>query len=151
MFSYRPLDGIFMPKAVYSLEHIWDYVSCMHANGKKAVVHMCGHLKALLNEIKETGMDGIHALTEPPVGTCTFEEALDFLGDDLVIIGCLDPCVFLNPNSTSEEIDAAVKKVLTGRVRESNLILGAGADGIPTPLWKYEAVSRAVEKYGVRN
>jgi uroporphyrinogen-III decarboxylase len=122
----------------------------MHAFGKKAIVHMCGHLKALLPEIKETGIDGIHALTEPPVGTCSFENALDVLGEDLIIIGTLDPHVFLSPTAKPEEIEAAIKRIFNDRIKESNFILCARADGTPTPLWKYEMVKRAVEKYGVR-
>jgi uroporphyrinogen-III decarboxylase len=133
------------------MKHIGDFASIMHAHGKKAVVHMCGHLKALLDEIKETGIDGIHALTGPPVGTCSFENALDVLGEDLIIIGTLDPHIFLNQRATPEDIRTSVKSILTDRIKECNFIVCAGADGIPTPIWKYDIVRETMEKYGVRH
>ena len=66
----------------YSLPQIRDYVDVLHRYGKIAVLHMCGHLKALLPAVRETGLDGINAVTPPPVGTTTFEDVLDAYGDD---------------------------------------------------------------------
>lgn len=135
----------------YSMPHIAEYASIMHKNGKKAIIHMCGLLKNLLPSLKETGIDGIHALTEPTVGDCRFEEALDALGDDLIIIGVLSPAVFQGGYTTEEQIRLCVKKTLTDRIRNSHFILWPAIDGLPTPVWKLKAVRDAVEAYGIRS
>ena len=132
----------------YSMPHITEYASIMHRNGKKAIIHMCGLLKNLLPSLKETGIDGIHALTEPTVGDCRFEEALDALGDDLIIIGVLSPTVFQGPSATEAQIRLCVKNTLTDRIRRSRFILWPAIDGLPTPVWRLKAVRDAVEAYG---
>ena len=71
----------------YSLPQIRDYVDVLHRYGKIAVLHMCGHLKALLPVVRETGLDGINAVTPPPVGTTTSTMCLDAFGDDFLIFG----------------------------------------------------------------
>lgn len=59
----------------YSLPQVRDFVAATQRHGKKAILHMCGRLKDLLPEIRETGLDGIHGLTPPPFGDTTFQEA----------------------------------------------------------------------------
>ncbi|MBM4038475.1 MAG: hypothetical protein FJ290_08170, partial [Planctomycetes bacterium] len=79
----------------YSLPQLRDFCCACHRHGKKAILHMCGHLKALLPELAETGLDGMNALTPPPVGDLPFEQALDALGDRLIILGGIfDGAVF---------------------------------------------------------
>jgi len=130
----------------YSMGHIRDFSDVMHKYGKKAIIHMCGLVNNLLDEFRETGMDGIHALTEPPIGNCRFERALDVMGDDLIIIGLLNGNVFNRPDATVESIHAELDRVMTPRLAESNFILHAPADGLPTELWKFETVIDWFEK-----
>ena len=56
---------------------------------------MCGHVKNLLDQIKDTGLDGVHALTPPPTGDTPWELAMDVIGEDLIIIGVFDPTIFI--------------------------------------------------------
>ncbi|MCL2519019.1 MAG: hypothetical protein FWF15_10695 [Oscillospiraceae bacterium] len=130
----------------YSLPHIREFCSIMHRHGKKAIIHMCGHLYNLLHEFKETGMDGIHAVTPPPLGDCPFDSAFDVLGEDLIIIGVLDG--FQSPNATAEDIRNCVFETITPRIRSSNFILAIGTDGLQTDLWRIEVVRDAVEEMG---
>ncbi len=132
----------------YSLPIMRDFVELMHKNGKKAIIHMCGLLKNLLPEIKETGLDGIHALTTAPIGNMDFEYALDMLGDKLIIMGLLDSSVLHRPGVTTEEIHQLLKRTLTPKVRESNFILWFPADGIPTPIDKFYVVREWMDKNG---
>jgi uroporphyrinogen-III decarboxylase len=55
----------------YCLRQLQDYRDICHAHGKLFVPHMCGLLKGLLPELNETGVDGIEAVTPPPLGDCT--------------------------------------------------------------------------------
>ena len=132
----------------YSMNHMCEFSDIMHRHGKKAIIHMCGLINHLLPDIKETGLDGIHALTTPDFGDCTFDAALDVLGDDLIIIGTLDGEIFQGPNATEEDIRECVKKTLTPRIKESNFVLWPVTDGLPTDVWRLNAVRDAVEEYG---
>ena len=134
----------------YSLPHMQAYADVIHRNDKKFIIHMCGHLKDLLPEFKKIGLDGIHALTPPHTGDCSFESALDVLGEDLIIIGILPPELLHHPLATADDIREGVKSVLTARIKESNFILWPGIDGISTDIWRLEAVRDGVEKYGAR-
>jgi len=132
----------------YSLPHIREYTEIAHKNGKKSVIHMCGHLRGLLGEFKEAGIDGIHALTPPAVGDCPLEEALDILGEDIFAVNMIGSEFIHDPKATPETIGEHVKCSLTPRVKRARFLHAVQCDGIPTPMWKFEAVREAVEKYG---
>jgi hypothetical protein len=123
----------------YNGPHVRDFVDIVHSEGKIAIIHMCGHVKNLLDKIKDTGLDGIHALTPSPTGDTAFELALDVLGEDIIIIGVLDPTIFiLNP---IEQIPYALDELYTSRLRHANFVLCLGADGITVPLERFQAVA----------
>jgi Uroporphyrinogen-III decarboxylase len=129
----------------YCVPLMHEYADIMHRNGKKAIIHMCGLINELLPDIKEIGLDGIHALTPPPVGNTDYNHALDVLGDKLIILGCLDSTVFQSPYATSDDIKALLDKTVTPRLRESNYILWAVADGLPTPIEKFLVIREWME------
>ena len=126
--------------------HVRDFVDTMHRVGKVAIIHMCGHVRQLLKQIKGTGLDGIHALTPPPTGDTPWELALDEIGEDLVILGALDPTIFAS--GPVEQIGPALDAFYTPRLRRVNFILAPFADGIPVPLARFEAVARWMERHG---
>jgi hypothetical protein len=128
----------------YNMPHQRDFVSRVKAQGKVALLHMCGHVRALLPLIKETGCDGIHFLTPPPTGNTPWEEALDTIGDELIIIGALDPTVWIA--GPVEGIAPALDLLITPRLRESHFVLHPCADGIPVPQERFEAVRAWVEQ-----
>lgn len=122
----------------HSLPQIRDFVDIMHRHGKKAILHMCGHLKALLPVIKETGLDGINGLTPPPVGDTPYDMALDVLGDDLIILGgVFDPSIAHAPSVTKQDIRDALDRMYTPRIHATNFLLWFGVDGLPTPVEKF--------------
>ena len=123
-----------------------SFVEVCHKAGKKGILHMCGHVHDLLEMIRETGTDGIHALTPPPIGDCHWEKALDVLGDDLIILGALTPDIF--HQFPLAEIGPALDRQITPRLRESNFVLMPAADGTATPLDRFLAVRDWVESRG---
>lgn len=127
--------------ARYSLPHLKAFVETAHRSGKKAILHMCGHLLQLLPLIKQTGLDGIHALTPPPIGNTPFEETIDQLGSGVTMLGILDGNVFHHPAATVDDIWRLLDQLYTPRIRQANFILIVAADGLPTPRWKFEVVS----------
>ncbi|GEM_PF-2610356 len=70
----------------YSLAHIREFAERAHGRKKRAMVHMCGLLKGLLPLIRQTGMDGIHSLTPPPVGDVSLGDAYEVFPPDFSIL-----------------------------------------------------------------
>jgi len=132
--------------ADYNMPHQRDFVGRMHAAGKTAILHMCGHVMNLLPLIRETGCDGIHTLTPPPTGDTPWEAALDAMGDDLIIMGALDPTIFAA--GPIEEIGPALSRLITPRLRKSPFVLCLMADGIPIEEARFRAVTRWMEANG---
>ena len=130
----------------YNGPHVRDFVDIAHAAGKTAIIHMCGHVKNILDQIKDTGLDGIHALTPPPTGDTPWELALDVMGEDLIIIGALDPSIFVS--GPVEQIAPALDELYTPRLRRANFILCPGADGIRAPLERFQAVADWMNRNG---
>jgi len=131
----------------YSLPQISDFVDIMHQYNKKAVIHMCGHLKALLPIIKETGLDGINALTPPPVGNTFVKDVMETFGEDFIILGgLLDGNVFHKENINKKDLWLELDKLFIPEVRKANFLLWAQADGIATPLEKFIAVQEWFNK-----
>ncbi len=127
----------------YNMPSQRAFVEAMHRQGKTAILHMCGHVRTLLPVIKETGLDGIHALTPPPLGNTPWEDALDVLGEDLIIFGCLVPDIFLN--CPVPEVAPALDLLITPRLRASRFVLHPFADGITVPVERFEAIRDWVE------
>ncbi len=130
----------------YNMPHQREFVEMVKGSGKTAIIHMCGHVRGILDMIRETGCDGIHFLTPPPTGDTPWEVALDIVGDDLIIIGCLDPTIFaLGP---VENIGPALDQLITPRLREANFVLSPTSDGIPVDLERFYAVKYWMEENG---
>ncbi len=130
----------------YNMPHQRDFVEIVKRQGKTAILHMCGHVHALLDLVRETGCDGIHALTPPPTGNTPWEKALDVIGDDLIIFGALDPTVFAS--GPVEDIGPALDRLITPRVREAHFVLAPFADGIPVDIERFHAVKHWMEENG---
>ncbi|MFC1452971.1 uroporphyrinogen decarboxylase family protein [Verrucomicrobiota bacterium] len=130
----------------YNMPHQRDFVESIQANGKTAILHMCGHVRNLLDLIKETRCDGIHFLTPPPTGDTPWEEALDVLGEDLIIFGCLDPTIFAAGDVAG--IGPALDALITPRLRGANFVLSPTADGITVELSRFLAVRDWIAKRG---
>jgi uroporphyrinogen-III decarboxylase len=123
----------------YNMPHQRDFVQLAHAAGKVALLHMCGHVRDILGDIRQTGCDGIHALTPPPTGNTPWADAWDALGEDFVIIGILDPSIFLL--GPVADIAGALDRLMTPGIRRANFVLWAAADGIPVPRERFMAVA----------
>jgi hypothetical protein len=123
----------------FNMPHQRAFVEQVKSQGKVALLHMCGHVHGLLDLIKETRCDGIHTLTPSPTGDTPWEEALDVLGEDLIILGCLDPSTWIT--GPLKDIPATLDRLITPRLREANFILNPMADGIPVEPARFAAVA----------
>ena len=130
----------------FSQRHMKDFVDIMHGEGKLAIIHMCGLINDLLEDFRPIGMDGIHALTEPPVGDTMVEHALNVLGEDLIVITLLDGTTIYDPDYTKEKMIAHLDHFVTDRLQKANVIFALGTDGLETPLDRFETVSEWFSK-----
>ncbi len=128
----------------YNMPHQREFVDAVKSKGKTAILHMCGHVHGILELIKETHCDGIHALTPPPTGNTPWEMALDVIGEDLIIIGCLDPTIFVI--GQIGDIGPALDRLITPRLRDSNFVLCPAADGIPVDIERFYAVKQWMDE-----
>ncbi len=126
--------------------HVKDFVDVVKNRGKPAIVHMCGHVRNILPDIRRTGLDGAHFLTPPPTGDTPWEHALDVLGEDTIIIGIMDASTFLV--EPIDRIGPALDRLYTPRLRRANFILALGADGLPVPLDRFHAVRDWMDRNG---
>ena len=87
----------------WCLRQLQDYRGICRARGKLFVPHMCGLLKGVLPELAETDVDGIEAITPPPLGDCPIGLAREKLGPHITLIGGLDPTQFVGANPRKTE------------------------------------------------
>lgn len=131
----------------YTLKHVKDFVDTMHAQGKIAIVHMCGKINELLPLVKQTGLDGIDCLTPRPTGNVNFRNVYQIFGNKFVIHGVLDPTKWLPDYHTADDIERSVDELIKETLNKP-FILCTAADGIPgIPIEKFKAIGHIMQKY----
>lgn len=130
----------------YSLGHVRDFVQTMHAQGKVAIVHMCGKVRQLLHLIAQTGLDAVDCLTPAPTGDTDFAEAFRIFGGGVTIHGLLDPSEWTH--RPIDEIERNIERLLTPEILEQPFVLCTAADGLPgIPPEKFKAIGEIVKRY----
>jgi len=134
----------------YSVPHLSSFADIMHARGKTAIAHMCGHIRALLPMIAETGIDGINCVTPPPLGDTMWREVFDILGDDVIVDALIGPSAWLEP-ATADEARRNVEAIITEDLMDRNIMLTAAADGLPgIPVERFRTVTEALRPFVFR-
>lgn len=130
----------------YCLPVYREVADYLHGFGKYVHVHVDGYARQLLPLLRETGLDGIEALTPKPAGDFTLEEARAALGDEMVILDGIPYLLFL-PHVSVDVLEKFVKRIV--ELFEGRLILGI-SDELPPPadVERVKLVSRLLEKLG---
>lgn len=111
----------------YCLEYYLQFCEKMHKAGKFVLVHADGRLKGLLPLIRQSGVDGVEAVTFKPVGDVTLEEVHRIFKDELVLVDGLPYNLFLRETCINELKKMTIKVVSAFSPR---LILGV-SDELP--------------------
>lgn len=83
----------------------------LHAPNKFVHAHWDGDCAPLLPYAKETGLDGIDAVTPAPQGDVTLAQVKDALGDDLFLIGGI-PAVYFDATFSEETLIECAREVI---------------------------------------
>jgi len=116
----------------------------LHAAGRFVHTHWDGNSRLMLPYLKETGLDGVEALTPAPMGDMTLEEIKAAVGERMVVLDLLRAIDFLPGFPTEELLEFARRAIDLFAPR---LILGI-SDEISQvgEIEKVEAVAELVDK-----
>ena len=117
----------------------------LHAAGKFVHAHWDGDVKALLPFARETGLDGIEAITPEPQGDVTLEEARAALGEEMFLIDGI-PAIYFDATFPVEVLEECTRKVVG--LFAPKLVLGISDEISSTgDIERIRAVSRIVDEY----
>ncbi|MCE5340001.1 MAG: hypothetical protein LLF92_02570 [Planctomycetaceae bacterium] len=117
----------------------------LHKKGKFVFAHWDGNCKQILPYAKETGMDGIEAITPLPQGDVTLEDVKNALGDEMFLWDGV-PALFFDPMYSLETLEASTKKVI--ELFAPKLVLGASDEVASTAdINRVLFVKKIVDEY----
>ncbi len=128
-----------------TLPHVKAYVEMAHRRGMKCVVHMCGSLMALLDCFSQTGMDGIHSVTPPPVGDTHYITVRERFGDDFIIWGRLSAQLFIC--KTADAILDTLKEMIPERLIHTPFALTITTDEMQPAKRDIDALMYALNEW----
>jgi uroporphyrinogen-III decarboxylase len=117
----------------------------LHKSGKYAITHADGYVKHLLPLFKETGLDGVEAVTFKPVGDVTIEEVKEAFKDELILVDGIPYWHFL-PEVSIKEFEDIVRKVI--ETFNGRLILGISDEMPPRgEVEKLRKVPKIIQEF----
>ena len=123
----------------YCWPHLYDYARLIKKYGKNHILHMCGHLKALLPRINQLPSDAIEAYTTPPVGDTTIADRSRWCPTKAVI-GGTDATLWLRP---LEEISVTLEQSIAQAGSLQGLVLTSA--GVMPPRASIEKIRQVRE------
>lgn len=128
----------------YLLPYYQKRTEQLHSANKRCHAHWDGDVKSLLPFARETGLDGIEAITPWPQGDVTLSEVQEALGDMIWLDGV--PMTHFLPETSDEDLDAIAYELLDRFM--PNIIMGISDEISPTgDIEKVRRISRLVESY----
>ncbi len=117
----------------------------LHSAGKFCHAHWDGDTKPLLPFAKETGLDGIEAITPKPQGDVTLEEVKAALGDEMFLIDGL-PAVYFDETFSVETLVECTHRLI--ELFAPKLILGISDEISSTgDIERVRLVKQIVDEY----
>ncbi|HET6453264.1 MAG TPA: uroporphyrinogen decarboxylase family protein [Armatimonadota bacterium] len=136
------VDHHFLPPNLFERYVLPEYqrrAEFFRKAGKFTHAHWDGNIKLLLPYARQTGLDGIEALTPIPQGDVTVEEMKDALGDMVLLDGI--PMTWFLPHETNEDLERVTRQVI--ETFSPNLVLGVSDE--PSPVCDIEKVRLVAE------
>lgn len=132
----------------HCLPHIQEYARITAQADRNLVLHMCGHLKAILPDLAKIPAQAFEAFTSPPVGNTT-------LLDGRTV--CPDTCLVGGTNAvlwtkTAAEIIAGIQESLDELPHHRGIVVTSA--GVMPPMCSPETIKQVcawVRQYPARN
>lgn len=105
----------------YVLPEYQTRTEILRAGGKYSYAHWDGNTKAILKYAKETGLNGIEAITPEPQGDVTIEEIKANLGDEVDLVDGI-PAILFNREYPVSLLEETTKKLID--LFAGHLVLG---------------------------
>lgn len=131
----------------YCAHHIGDYVKLTQAAGRNLILHMCGHVKALLPDLAKIPAQAFEAFTSPTLGNATLLDGRSACPDKC-LIGGTNAMLWTRP---AEEIIAKIKEDLDVLPHHRGIVVTSA--GVMPPLCKPETIRQVcdwVKRYPAR-
>ncbi|MHC4858787.1 MAG: uroporphyrinogen decarboxylase family protein [Planctomycetota bacterium] len=117
----------------------------LHAAGKFVTSHWDGDVGPLLPHARETGLDGIEAITPVPQGDVTLEETREALGDDMLLLDGIPAVHFDETYPVSTLVETAERLI---DLFAPKLILGISDEISSTgDIERIRVVAEIVDRY----
>jgi hypothetical protein len=120
----------------------------LHAAGKFVCSHWDGDTGPLLPYARETGLDGIEAITPQPQGDVTLEEIKEALGDELFLLDGI-PAIYFDDTYSVDTLVACTERLI--ELFAPRLVLGISDEISSTgDIEKLRVVGEIVDGYNRR-
>lgn len=117
----------------------------LHAAGKFVYSHWDGDCGPLLPLVRETGLDGIEAITPIPQGDVTLEQAKEALGDEMFLLDGI-PALYFDETYSVETLVECTRKVID--LFAPKLVLGISDEISSTgDIERVRVVGEIVDEY----
>lgn len=132
----------------YTAPELTQWASMLHQTDKLLVHHACGHIRDLLSNMCETGIDCIESISPPPTGNIELWDAQKQVGQQVSLVGGIEPTVF--SSSSLEQLTEYVE-TLMNNMDHTGFIL-ANSDSCPpdVSMEKFKLVTDWVHSNGCR-
>lgn len=131
----------------YCARHVGDYARLTRAADRNLILHMCGHLKAILPDLARIPAQAFEAFTSPTLGNTSLLDGRR---------ACSDHCLIGGTNAmlwtrSAEEIIAKIEADLNELPHHRGIVVTSA--GVMPPMCKPETIKRVcdwVKQYPIR-
>ena len=123
----------------YCGRHVGEYAALTNAAGRNLVLHMCGHLKAILGDLTRIPAQAFEAFTSPTLGNTTLLNGRS---------ACPDKCLIGGTNAmlwtqTADEIISKIEEDLDELPHHRGVVVTSA--GVMPPMCTPDTVKRVCE------
>lgn len=132
----------------YHLPECQHRCARLHAAGKFVHSHWDGDCRPLLPYARETGLDGIEAITPEPQGDVSLEEVRKALGDSMYLLDGI-PAIYFDTTFSLETLENCARKII--ELFAPKLVLGI-SDEISSAgdIERIRVVGKIVDEYNAQ-
>lgn len=132
---------------LYCAPHLKEYAHITNEAGRSLMLHMCGHLKALLPDLADVGAQSFEAFTSPTLGNTTLLDGRTHC-PNTCLIGGTNAVLWTRPG---EEIIAEIERDLDVLAHHRGIVVTSA--GVMPPLCTPETIKQVcdwVKQYPAR-